>query len=228
MKSRHLLSNDQHTYITSQNDVINPSEQRRRISSTIEQAFNTFDIILTSDIVPRTFVEELFNHERMRPFLDILIRYEPQSMIAEEANKQKIARDMIQLGFRYFQSRYKKTSYLKKQIDEINSLLSELDFLSKVQQDENEAMEMYRARSKIKKPPQIVPSKDRWMAECIYCFSYSSGIDKTEKDAIKKIRHSKGCMFLKDVKRFKGTHKDMEIWRYIRTIAPRDLKKNLE
>ena len=40
--------------------------------------------------------------------------YKTQSMIAEEANKQKIARDMIQLGFRYFQSRYKKTSYRAK------------------------------------------------------------------------------------------------------------------
>ncbi len=29
-------------------------------------------------------------------------------------------------------------------------------------------------------------------------------------------------MFLKDVKRFKGSHKDMETWRYIRTIPPRD------
>jgi len=228
MKSHHLLSNDQHRYITSQKDVINPSEQRRRISSTIEQAFKTFDIILTNDGVPRTFVEELFNHERMRYFLDMLIRYDSESMIAEESNKQKIARDMIELGFRYFQSRYKQTNYLRKQIEDINSLLSELDFLSETQQQENEAMEMYRARSKMRTPPQIIPSKDFWIAQCIFCFNGAYGNNKTEGEAIQKIRHSKGCMFSKDVKRFSGRHKEMEIWRYIRTFAPRDLKKNLE
>jgi len=225
MISRHLLSNDQHRYLTSQKEVINPSEQRRRISNTIQQAFNTFDIILTSDFAPRTFVEELFNHERMKYFLDMLTRYDPDVMIAEEANKQRIAREMIRLGFAYFQSRYKQTNYLRKQIEEVNNLLSELDFLSKVQQDENEAMEMYRARRKMRTPPQIVPAKDFWIAECIYCFNCSFGNNKTEQEAIKKLRHSKGCMFLKDIKRFSGRHKDMEIWRYIRTFPPRDLKK---
>jgi len=155
----------------------------------------------------------------------MLIRYDPENMLAEEANKQKIAREMIQLGFYYFQGRYKETNYLKKQIDEINNLLSELDYLAVVQEEETESMEMYRARSKMKKPPQLVPTKDFWIAECIYCFNYSSGTNKTEDKAIKNIKHSKGCMFLKDVKRYSGKYIDMETWRYIRTIPPRDSKK---
>ena len=228
MSSQHLLSNEQHRYLTSQDEITNPSEQRRRIAKTVQQAFKTFDIILISNSVPSTFVEELFNHERIQYFLDYLIRFEPENMLAEEANKQKIARDMIRYGFAYFQSRYKETNYLRKQIEQVNDLLSELDYLAQVQEDENESMELYRARSKLKKPPQIVPQKDFWLAECIYCFNYSLGTNKTEEKAIKNIHHSKGCMFPKDVKRFKGSHKDMEIWRYIRTIPPRDTKKKKE
>jgi len=222
MKSHHLLSNEQYSLLTSQKEVSNPSEQRRRITNTIEQAFKTFDVILTSDFVPSKFVEELFNHERVKYFLDNLVRYETENMLAEEANKQKIASDMIRLGCYYFQARYKETSFLTKQIDQIKELLLGLDYLAQSQQDENDAMELYRARSRLKKPPQIIPQKDFWTAECMYCFNYSSGSNKTEEKAIKNIHHSKGCMFLKDVKKFDGRHKQDVTWQYIRTIHPRD------
>jgi len=110
---------------------------------------------------------------------------------------------------------------IKKQIEDINSLLSELDFLADAESYESDAMEMYRARKNVIKPPQIVPQKDFWSAECIFCFSYGTG-GKSEKDAIGRIRHSKHCMYPKDVKKFHGKHKDMEVWRYIRSIPPRD------
>ena len=220
MTSHYLLSQEQYRYITSQTDITNPSEQRKRISNTIDNAFKTFDVILTSN-TSHEFVDELFDNMKLKNFFESLIKYNPDGLISAESNKQKIARHMISLGFLYFQSRYSKTNYLKKQIEDINSLLSELDFLADTELYESEAMEMYRARKNVIKPPQIVPEKDFWSAECIFCFSYSSG-GKSEKDAIGRIRHSKHCLYPKDVKKFHGKHKDMEVWRYIRSIPPRD------
>ncbi|MCH6574048.1 MAG: hypothetical protein IH795_02410, partial [Bacteroidetes bacterium] len=74
-------------------------------------------------------------------------------------------------------------------------------------------------------PPNIVPEKDFWVAECIYCFNFSYGNNKTEAEAIKNLQHTKGCMFLIDIKRHGGRHRDLEVWRYIRTIPPREDKK---
>jgi len=222
MKSRHLLSNDQYSYITSQGKVTNPSEQRKRIAEKIEQAFNTFDIILTEESVPQKFIDELFPSGRINKFLPYLIRYNQENLLQDEKNKQDIARQVINSGFSYFEDRYKETFLIKKQIEDMDGLLRSLDYISSVQQSDNEAMELYRTRARSKKPPNIVPEKDFWIAECIYCFNFSYGTNKTEKEAIKNLRHQKGCAFLKDVKKFDGRHKDLEIWRYIRTIPPRD------
>jgi len=225
MKSQHLLSNDQHDYITSQNVVPNPSEQRRRISEKIEQAFNTFDIILTHETVPRKFVDDLFPARRIYDFLRTLIRYEQENSVQKEANKQSIAQYLLSSGFQYFQDRYKETFILKKQIEDIDSAIRSIDYISRAQQEDNEAMALYRARSRSKAPPNIVPEKDFWVAECIYCFNFSYGNNKTEEEAIKNLQHTKGCMFLKDIKRHDGRHRDLEVWRYIRTIPPREDKK---
>lgn len=222
MKSQHLLSNDQHSYLTSQDKVPNPSEQRKRIAEKIEQAFNTFDIILTNQSVSPKFIDELFPSGRIFKFLQILIRFDQENLLQDERNKQEIARQVIDLGFNYFKDRYKETFLIQKQIEEMDGLLRMIQYVSDSEQADSEAMELYRTRIRAKKPPHIVPEKDFWVAECIYCFNYSYGTNKTEKEAIQNLNHQKGCLFLKDVKKFGGEHKDMEIWRYIRTISPRD------
>ena len=129
MTSHYLLSEEQYRYITSQKDITNPSEQRKRISNSIDDAFKTFDVILSSN-TSCEFKDELFDDMKLKNFFEILIKYNPDGLISAESNKQKIARHMIFLGFLYFKYRYSKTNYLKKQIEDINSLLSELDFLA--------------------------------------------------------------------------------------------------
>ena len=220
-----MLSNAQRDYITSQTEISNPSEQRKRISEKIDQCFNTFDVILTSQTPSQSFVDELFNDNRIHGFHTMLVRYDHENMLADEANKQRIARDMIQLGFAYFRDRYREVSHLKKQIDDIQSLLQELDFLSEQQIAEKENMELYRARVRAMDPPNIVPEKDFWIAECIYCYAYSLGLSKNENDAIKNIRHRKGCKYPKAKRRFGGRHDELLTWQYIRTFPPRDMNK---
>jgi len=225
MESHHLLSPEQYLYITSQTDISNPSEQKKRISKKIDQAFKTFDIILTSKSTPPNFINKVFESEKIYQFLDGLMRYDKEDSFADDDNKQTIAREMIRNGFAYFQSKYEKASYLGGEIEKFNTLLIQIDSISQTEKYRSESMEMYKARSRAITPPQIVPDKDYWNAECIYCFAYSLGINKTEKEAIKNITHRKGCMFLKDIKKVSSKNKDMEIWRYIRTIHPRDSKK---
>ena len=225
MESQHLLSSEQYSYISSQTEISNPSEQRKRISKKIDQAFKTFEIIITSKDPPPNFVNEIFESNKIRQFLDLLTRYEVEDSFSEDDNKQAIAREMISNGFAYFQRKYEKTNYIKNEIERINTLLIELDSFSQAEKYRSESMEMYKARSRAITPPQIVPSKDYWNAECIYCFRFSLGINKTEKEAIKNLKHSKGCMYLKDIKKVSSQNKDMENWRYIRTIPPRDSEK---
>jgi len=222
MKSQHMLSLDQYLYITSQTEITNPSEQKKRISKKIDQAFETFKIILNSKDPPLNFINEVFESEKIRQFLDRLMRYDKEDSFAEDDNKQTIAREMIRNGFAYFQSKYDKASYLGGEIEKINSLLMEIESLSQSEKYRSESMEMYKARSRAITPPQIIPDKDYWNAECIFCFRYSLGLNKTEKDAIKNIKHSKGCMYTKAIKRSHDKNKDIENWQYIRTIHPRD------
>jgi len=81
MASHYLLSNEQYRYITSQKDIVNPSEQRRRISNTIDNAFKTFDVILTSFGAPKEFVDELFDNKKLKSFFEILIKYNSDNII---------------------------------------------------------------------------------------------------------------------------------------------------
>lgn len=226
MSSQDLLSNAQYNYITSQTEIVNLSEQKKRIYQKIDQCFKTFNVILISETLPQNFVDEVFNDSKIHEFLSMLVRYDKENMLADEANKQRIARDMIQLGFTYFRDRYRETTHLKKPIDTINSLLRELDSLSEQQIGEKENMELYRARVRSMQPPQIVLEKDFWNAECVYCFAYSLGLCKNEKEAIKNIKHRKGCRYPKIKKRFGGRDDEMLTLQYIRTIPPKETNKS--
>ena len=223
MISHHMLSNDQHIVVTSHTEVHNRSEQLRRILEKTDQALETFDIILTSDYLTQEFKDRVFDYEKIRKLFDRLIRYDESNTIVEEANKQTIAREMIRLGYSYFQMRYKETRYLQKQIENINELLDVLDFLSQAKQEENDAMELYRVRGRAKYPTVSQPDGQHWIGECMYCFRYSLGVNKSEKDAIKNIQHEKACMYNKAIKKFSSrNHKDMINFQYIRVIPPKN------
>jgi len=222
MKSRHLLSNDQYEYITSQNSKIpNPSEQRSRISEKVEQALNTFDIILTSQYVSQEYKDELFEDTRMRNFLSNFARYDNQNLPSEESNKQSICKTMVSMGLDYFKSRYKKMKMVEKNIEQATSVLSLMSFLSQEEVYDEEVLKMYKARSRSVRPQLLVAEKDFWMVECKHCYNYSSNA-KTEKEAIRNLKHTKHCLYTIDMKKHGGTQRDSIIQQYIVRYPPRD------
>jgi len=222
MKSRHLLSNDQYEYITSQNSKIpNPSEQRSRISKKVEQALNTFDIILTSQYVSQEYKDELFEETRIRNFLSNFARYDNQNLLSEESNKQTICKTMVSMGLDYFKSRYKKMKMVEKNIEQATSVLSLMSLLSQEQVYDEEVMKMYKARSRSVRPQLLVAEKDFWMAECKHCYNYSANA-KTEKEAIRNLKHTKHCLYTIDMKKHGGTQRDSIIQQYIVRYEPRD------
>jgi len=222
MKSRHLLSNDQYEYITSQNSKIpNPSEQRSRISKKVEQALNTFDIILTSQYVSQEYKDELFEETRIRNFLSNFARYDNQNLLSEESNKQTICKTMVSMGLDYFKSRYKKMKMVEKNIEQATSVLSLMSLLSQEQVYDEEVMKMYKARSRSVRPQLLVAEKDFWMVECKHCYNYSSNA-KTEKEAIRNLKHTKHCLYTIDMKKHGGTQRDSIIQQYIVRYPPRD------
>jgi len=224
VESQHLLSNGEYQYITSQkrDDFPNPSELRKRIKLKVSQAFGTFDMILTSEILAEDEKSKFFEFDEIHRFLDNWSTWDWENLPSEENFKQSIVIGMIRRGLYYFQHRCNEVVFLKKEIERIEEFLISIDYFAKGQETETEAMQMYYARRKMKRPPQLTPMKDYWMAECMACYSYSAGNNKTEKDAIREIRHSKHCLYVQDIKNRKGKDRSMEDWRYIRTIPPRD------
>jgi len=221
MESHHLLSPDQFQYIKSQNsDIPNKSENLKRIASKIDAAFETFDLILHSDTLPQEFKDKVFDEEKMRKFLLKFSLYNRTLPLSEESNKQKISKQMISLGLHYFEARYKETTFLNKRIGEINSLLNDIDFLTLREQQENEAMAMYRARKKLRSPPTIEPGPF-WSAVCMWCFNYSLSTNKTKEDAIKNLRHEKHCTYKTENKRFGKRHKKQIDDQYLKIIPPK-------
>jgi len=226
MKSQHLLSNDQYQYITSQiNDIPNKSENLKRIASKIDSAFKTFELILGSEILPQEFKDKVFDNEKMRNFLQRFSWYDRTLPLSDESNKQKISKLMVSQGLRYFEARYKQTTFLKKRIADINTLLNDIEFLSLREEQESGAMAMYRMRKKMKNPPHIDPMDNYWTVLCINCFNYATGSDKTKESAIKKLRHEKYCMYKTEIKRFDGRHKQQIMDDYLKIIPPRNKKK---
>jgi len=222
MKSHHLLSNDQHEYLTSQNSEIpNPSEQRRRIAEKVEQAFKTFDMILTSQYVSQEFKDGLFEEAKVKNFLDNFTRFDKENLPSDETNKQAICKMMVTKGLEYFKSRYKKMQMIEKNIEQATSLLNVINFLSQEEVYDEEVLKMYKARSRSVRPQLLVAEKDFWMVECKHCYNYSSNA-KTEKEAIKNLKHTKYCLYTIDMKKFGGTQRDALIQRYIIKYPPRD------
>jgi len=222
MISQDLLSNDQRKVITSQTEKIpNPSEQRRRITEKVEQAFNTFDLILKSPIVPQKYKDELFEESKVRTFLSNFAGYDNQNLPSEEANKQRISKLMISMGLDYFKSRYKKMKLIAKNVEEATSILEAIDFISQETIYDDDIMKMYKTRSRSVRPQLIFAQKDFWVAECKHCYNTTQNA-KTEKEAIRNLKHTKHCLYTIDMKRQGGTHRDTINQQYIITYPPRD------
>lgn len=217
-----MLSNDQREYLTSQNPKIpNLSEQRRRIGEKVAQSFSAFDQILTSPYISQEYKDQLFAEPIVKYFLINFSRYDNENTQSEEANKQEICKTMVTIGLDYFKSRYKKIKIIDKNIEQATSLLNMINILSRETIYDEEVMKMYKARSRSVRPQLLVAEKDFWMAECKHCYNYSSNA-KTEKEAIRNLKHTKHCLYTIDMKKFGGTQKDAIIQRYIIRYEPRD------
>lgn len=222
MESHHLLSNDQREYLTSQNPKItNKSEQRRRITEKVAQSFKAFDQILTSPYISQKYKDELFAEPIVKYFLINFARYDNDNLREEEANKQEICKTMVTMGLDYFKSRYKKMKIIDKNIEQATGLLNMINILSQEAIYDDEVMKMYKARQRSVRPQLLVAEKDFWMAECKHCYNYSSNA-KTEKEAIKNLKHTKHCLYTIDMKKHGGTQRDSIIQRYIIIYEPRD------
>ena len=221
MESHHMLSKDQYEYLTSQDsEVPNPSEQRRRISEKVHDIFNTLQIILNSNSIDQSFKDKLFLPDKISYFIDSLTLYDHENTTVQESNKQKIIIDLMWKVLLYFQSRYKETRFISKEINRFNDLAKDLQALALTEEREAEATIMYKTR-RLPTPPLVYAEKDFWVAECIFCFSYSS-LGKNREDSIKRIRHAKNCSFHKEMKRTGRKDKERVYEQFFKTLPPRD------
>jgi len=224
MISHPLLSNDEYCYISSQKSKhasnFNKSQMRKRIKEKVEKTYKTFEAIYISKELDQNFKNDLFSDEKIKRLAEVFTIYDKSNPIA---NEQSIARALVEAGFNYYKQRYEPINFIENEIEKIEGLLRVLEFQAQEEDRESKGMEMYRLRSKNKKPPTIIPEKDFWIAECIHCYAVSQHHNETKKEAIKNIRHEKGCSFLTDLK---AGRKNKEITKeqYLRIFPPRDLK----
>ena len=218
MESRGLLSKEQYLYYTSQKDEItNVSEQRDRITEKVEQCFDTFKIILNSDKIGQEFKDNLFPSKEVGMFIDMLTRYNSGNTTSQESNKQVTITKLLDLGFTYLQRRYKKTPLISKQVKDFRQLLDTIVELTQAEIKQTEDMAFYKTRMN-PHIPYLPPRGNTWQALCIACLSYTTQ-GESEKDSIKKVRHTKNCLFHKQRKTDKTIYEQ-----YFRIIPPE--KKN--
>lgn len=200
MESHHMLSPQQYQFLKSQKTLsenFNKSENLKRIKKTVEKALETFDIILSSSVLDQTYLNELFPHYEVSNFITKLTRYDTVHTISQENNKLEIARTMITYGLIYYQTRFKKTQFFSKKINEIQDLLIDLNEIANAESQDSDAMNFYRMRFKLRYPPDIRPSELEYYAVCMICWRYHSA--EIKKLAIKSIRHEKNCVYKKEL-----------------------------
>lgn len=211
MESHTVLSNNQFFYITSQKEKLskefNKSQDLKRLEKKIEKCFKEFDLIIQSAELSQEYKDRLFSLSRINQFLTKLTEYEPSNPIELEQVKQDIAGRLIDLGVRYFESRYHEYQFILKHVTEFQGLVHNLRTLAKVNKIESEGIDLYRARRRQKIPPKIEMDSKNYTARCMICWNYAT--DHNKMNAMKKIRHEKGCTVDK---------KDLE--RCISVIAP--------
>ena len=223
MESHDLLSDAQRSYLTSQDsEITNLSEQRKRIAEKVHQIFNTMLIILNSKNIEQEFKDSLFSPQQIQIFIDRLTRYDPESTATQESNKQKIIIDLMKQSLSYFQSRYKEMKFIKKEINNFEQVSNDIVEFTENIINETEAQKMYKTRKSLI-PPLLDPTKDTWTALCISCLSYSTR-GKNKDDSIKRIRHTKNCLFLKENKLYGKVEEERIYSQFFKITPPK--KKN--
>ena len=217
MESRGLLSKEQYLYYTSRKaKITNLSQQKSRISKTVEQCFDTFKIILNSEKINQEFKDNLFPSKKVWNFIELLTRYNSDNTTIQESNKQETITKLLDLGFTYLQRRYKKTLFISKQVKDFRQLLDTIVELTQAEIKQTEDMTFYTTRMYSHVP--YLPPRNTWQALCIFCLSYTN-LGETREDSIKKVRHKKNCSFHKQRKTDKTIYEQ-----YFKTIPPE--KKN--
>lgn len=199
MESQHLLSAQAYLFLTSQYDKLpekfNKSEYVARIGREIARSFNTFNIVLDSKELTEKQMDDFFPHERVEGLLSRLTNFSWHDNIVSDQNGLSIAESMLGHGFKYFQMRFNETKILSKYINETKLLIEDLKNIALEQKKEEEKSQVYKYRKFLGHPPKVgdVPY---WTALCMICWATSHGND--EKEAIKRVRHVKGCNFDKN------------------------------
>jgi hypothetical protein len=213
-----MLSNNQYFYLTSQLDKLSPAfnkpQDRKRIGITVQKAFKTFDIIMNSKAMDQKQKNKYFSQEMVSGFLHHLIFYDASNSLSEENHKQSIAHRMISSGLSYYEQRYAKAAFFSQKIKEVRQLLEGLESLTRVEEQEDKAMQFYRMRKKFEVPPRLKPVPYKWQAICMICWNYTAGNNKLE--SMKSIRHDIKCPY-------KAVRGDLE-W-VLKTIPPLRIRK---
>lgn len=192
-----MLSDAEEAYIRSQSREEIPkgniSEYRRRIARKVKLAFDDFDKILDSNVLPQSYKDKVFDVNTISSFLGHFTYYDKgNTTTAEEMIKQEIATRLISMGVGYFRQRYPAT-FVVSHIGDALNLLYEIASLSSQQAADERALEFYKMRGSMTLPPLLQPHATDWYALCMVCWKYSSG--KTLEKAASSLRHAKLCPF---------------------------------
>jgi len=224
MESRHLLSNNQYFYLISQKNKtsasFNKSQDLSRITKTVEKCFNTFDFIIKSKEVSQEYKDKVFDSVKINDFFRHLTKFDETNSRKDELNKQEIVRSVMNMGTKYYQEKYKPTQFISKEIEKILDLLSELDTIAKQQSDDNEALELYRLRKKMKSPPNVRQKDTYWTSMCVHCYAHTWGAFQNKDEVILGLQHESGCSYHKEIKVAGKKNKDKVIDRYLKLIPP--------
>lgn len=225
MISHHSLSPEQFEYFTSQKDeIVNLSQQKKRVLEKVDESLNTLKIILDSKRISQEEKDKTFDSSKISYLINSLTQHNSENTNAQEVNKQKIILDLIQKVMSYYESRYKDQKIIIKEIRKFHTLAQDLQEIAGDDRRREEASIMYKTRGKMPYPPLLFPEKFDWTALCMQCHAYST-IGQKDLEAIKHIRHAKNCSFRKEWKRFAKTDIERVITQFIHLVPPQNKSK---
>ncbi len=221
MPEHYGLSIAQKEYLSGRKTLANESKEKERMRVKAEKAWSIFEPILRSEVVSQEFKDSLFTFKRFDDFLNSLLRTKMTNPISEELNKMKIAKDMIQKGFRYFKVRYQLQPLIYDEMEKMEKLLIMLEDFVEQELENIKNADFVRLRKGLQEPPTITPT-ETYHALCIQCYNYNSKIGHNEQDAIQGIEHQPHCSYLKYAE--KADHFQLEKIneQFIKIIPPRN------
>jgi len=232
LKEHYALSNTQLSYLSGQITLSSgiESTEKIRMLKKAQQAWSILIPILRSDVINQNFKNRILLEKSdeeitydVEDFFRYLVRTTSDEPFEEVQSKIEFANMMIKHGFTFFQTRFGTNRLVSDKIEDIKTVLSDLQQMVEQEIQNKESLEMYRMRKKLSAPPVIRPD-EYWKAECIHCYSYSTKITKKEKEAIENIQHDVNCSYKTRMSKAKkrkdsGSIKAI-ILQYIKTIPP--------